>query len=148
MKIILTKDVSGLGRAGDVKEVSDGYARNFLIMRHLALPATSKALDQIQKLELERQAKVKKEQERFEQIKNMIQSKTFTIKAKADKIHLFAAVRPMEIAAAINSKLNLQIGADQIIIEKPIKTLGLNEVAIRFAQNPPIKVNLMIEGIS
>lgn len=148
MKVILTKDVAGLGRAGDVKEVSDGYARNFLILKHLALPATTKALDQIQKQELERQAKIKKEQERFEQIRIKLQSKTFVVQARADKTHLFAAVKAKEIADVINSKLNLGVEENQIIIEKPIKTLGLHQVGVRFAQNPPVKVNLMVEAIS
>ncbi len=148
MKVILTKDVSGLGRSGDVKEVSDGYARNFLLLRHLALPATVKALDKLQKEELEHQAKVKRNQERFEQLKAKLENKVFTIKARAEKTHLFAALKPQQIAEAINNKQDYGVLAEHVAIKAPIKSLGEHEVELRLAQQSIIKVKLNVEGIS
>ena len=147
MKIILTKDVAGTGRAGDVKEVSDGHARNFLIPKHLALPATSSALAQIQKEQQERQAKVARLQEKFVALKNKIENKTFIIKAKAQKQNLFAAVSKVQIAQAINDKLNLELNPDQIKLSDPIKSLGLHDVEIQFAQNLSSKVKLSVENL-
>src|SRR5258708_6049100 len=102
MKVILTKDVAGLGRSGDIKTVSDGHARNFLIPKHLALPATTEVLARVQKEEAEHQAKVKKDIERFQFLKTKLESKTITIKAPAAKNNLFAAIRENGIAKAIN----------------------------------------------
>jgi large subunit ribosomal protein L9 len=147
MKILLTKDVQGLGRAGDVKEVSDGYARNFLLPRHFGLPATSSVLAKVQKEEQEHQAKVAKQQEVFEQLKQRLVTKTFTIKAKAEKNTLFAAVKESQIAAAIKDKLTLEISPDQIIIKSPIKTLGKHEAEIRFAGNAKTIIQLDVRAL-
>ncbi len=148
MKVILTKDVMGLGRAGDVKEVSDGYARNFLLLRHFALPATVKALDKLQKEEQEHQAKVKKTQERFEQLKSKLENKVFTVKARADKTHLFAALKPEQIADAINQKQNYGILPEHVAIQTPVKSLGEHGIELRLAHQSVIKVKLNVEGIS
>ena len=148
MKVILTKDVSGLGRAGDVKEVSDGYARNFLLLRHLALPATIKALDKLQKEEQERQAKIKKQQERFEQVRLKLENKVFSVKARADKTHLFAALKPQQIVDAINAKQDYGVLPEHVAIQAPIKSLGEHVVELRLAQQSVIKVKLNVEGIS
>lgn len=147
MKIILTKDVSGLGRAGDVKEVSDGYARNFLIPKHLALPATTEALNRIQKEEAERQAKVAKESERAILIKNKLEGKTFTIKAKTQKQNLFSAVAAKEIALVISEKSGIEISPQAVVIKNPVKSLGLHEVEIKLGQNIKILIRLNIENI-
>lgn len=147
MKVLLTKDVPGLGRTGDIKEVSDGHARNFLIPRHLALPATSGVLQKVQKEEAEHQAKLKRLQEQFDQLRHKIENKIFTIKAKADKHHLFAAVKETEISQSINEKMHLNVEPNQVIIKKAIKTLGEHQVEIRLASKPPINVKLLIEQI-
>ncbi|MEJ0021121.1 MAG: 50S ribosomal protein L9 [Candidatus Doudnabacteria bacterium] len=142
MKVILTKDVAGLGRAGDVKEVSDGHARNFLLPKHLVLPATAAALDRLQKEEQELQAKVKRQEEKFLSLKNKMESKVFTIKGRAQKQNLFAALHEDQVAKAINEKLDLGLTPDQVVIEKPIKSLGLHKVQIRFAEKLKADVKL------
>ena len=158
MKVILTKDVTGLGRAGDIKEVSDGHARNFLIPKHLALPATTESLLRIQKEESEHQAKVLKDQERFLDLKKKLENKTFTIKVKATpprpngqvgagKKNLFAAVHEAEIAKVITDKAGAEISPKMIEIKLPIKALGLHEVEVRFAKNLTARVKLIVESL-
>jgi large subunit ribosomal protein L9 len=147
MKVILTKDVTGIGRAGDVKEVSDGHARNFLLPRHLALPATTSALSKLQKEESERQAKLKKEIEQFAALKNKLESKTFTIKGKANKQSLFAAIHEKEIAKQVADSMNLEITAGQVVLDKAIKTLGEHEAEIRFAGGLKARVRLNVEAL-
>jgi large subunit ribosomal protein L9 len=147
MKLILTKDVSGVGRAGEVKEVSDGYARNFLIPRRLALPATTPALERIQKEEKERQEKTSRNQEKILTWKNQLESRTFTVKAKANEKTLFAAVHEKDIVAAINAKLNSELSPDQIRIAEPIKALGLFIVEIRLTEGVTANTKLNIEPI-
>ncbi len=145
MKVILTKDVAGLGRSGDIKEVSDGHARNFLIPKHLALPATSEVLNKIQKEEFEHQQKIAREQDRSLSLKNKLENKIFTIKAKANKNSLFAAVHEDQIAKAINDKTGAEISPSLIVLKKPVKTLGIHEVEIRFAKNLSASVKLNVE---
>lgn len=146
MKVILTKDIPGSGRAGDIKEVSDGYARNFLIPKHLALPASSEILSRVQKEESEKQTKIAKEQERFVQLKKKLENKIIKLKAKANKTNLFAAVHEVQIAKAINDTTGAEIGPDIIFIKKPIKSLGEHEVEIRFAKDHIASVKLVIES--
>lgn len=130
-----------------MKGVSDGYARNFLIPRHLALPATISILEKVQKEERERQAKIQKLQEHFNALKNQLDKTTFVIKAKADKQNLFAAIHENEIAKVINNKLNLDLNPEQIKLFGPIKSLGLHELEIQFAQNSSTKVKLDVQAI-
>lgn len=145
MKVILVKDVPGLGRAGDVKNVSDGHARNFLIPRRLVLPASTEALTKIQKEEAEHQSKVAKEHERFIQLKNKLENKTITIKAKASKNHLFASVHELEIAQAITEKLGVEVSPVLIKLKEPVKSLGQHEVEILFAKDMSAMVRLNVE---
>jgi large subunit ribosomal protein L9 len=147
MKVIFTKDVPGVGRAGDVKEVSDGYARNFLIPRHFGLPATSEILNKVQKEESEKQAKVAKDQERFIQLKNKFQNKNFTIKAKANKNSLFAAIHEKDIAKVINEKTGAEISPDIIHLKAPVKTLGTHQIELRFAKDLSAMVLLNVEQV-
>ncbi len=144
MKVILTKDVPGFGRSGEVKEVSDGHARNYLIPRHLALPATSQALDRLQKEQKEQQEKILRQQERAKELKALISNKSFTIAAKSDKVHLFAAVTALQISEAIKSKLHMEIEPEQIIIKKPIKSLGSHEVEIKLNESTNAKVKIEV----
>lgn len=144
MKVLLTKDVPNLGRSGEIKEVSDGHARNFLIPKHLALPATSQVLQKIQKEEQEKQAKIFKDLERFQNIKNKLEGKTFTIKAKSEKQNLFAAVHEKEIAQAINEKAGTEISPELIKIQSPIKTLGEHQVEIVFNSEIRTKIKLVV----
>ncbi|MBX4191635.1 MAG: 50S ribosomal protein L9 [Candidatus Doudnabacteria bacterium] len=144
MKVILIKDVPGLGRAGDVKEVSDGHARNLLIPRNVALPATTSALTKIQKETAEQKEKLKRETENFIQLKNKFQNKAFTIKAKANKNSLFAGIHEKEIAKVINEKSAATIDMSMIRIKSPIKTLGEHLVEVRFAKDYSAMVKLVV----
>ena len=108
MKVILTKDVAGLGRAGDVKEVSDGYARNFLLLKHQALPATVQSLGKLQKEQQEKQAKIAKEVERARALKNKLDGKTLTLKGKANGENLFAARERTALRHLVELRLQIR----------------------------------------
>lgn len=146
MNVLLTKDVPGLGRAGDVKNVSDGHARNFLIPKHLALPATRSLLAKTQKEEAEKQAKIAREQERMLQLKKKLEGKTFVIKAKVQGKNLFAAIHEDQIAQLISEKTGVVISPTLINLSKPLKSLGLHEVEVRFAPGVAALVRLNIES--
>src|SRR4026209_1785229 len=109
MKVLLSKDIQGLGKAGQVKEVSDGHARNFLFPKHLAMPATTAVLAQVQKEEKEKQEKIKKQEERLLKLKNKLEGKTVVIKAKSSGKNLFASLHKDQIAQALTEKLGVEI---------------------------------------
>lgn len=136
MKVIFLQDVPRVGKKYDVKEMSDGYAVNFLLPRKLAVKATPKATAEleIQKKEivLEREVQEDLLMKNLEEIKG----KTITIKAKADeKGHLFAQVHKKEIINSMKEQNHADIGEEFIILEKPIKTVGEFEIPISIKGN-------------
>ena len=141
MKIILTKDVPGFGRAGEIKEASDGYARNFLLRRRLALPATAELLANVQIEEQTRQNRLKEQEESAGALKYKLEAKTFVVKAKANKDRLFAAIHEKNIAAATG------LDAKQIVISEPIKTLGMHEVEAKLFENIKAKIKISVESL-
>lgn len=147
MKILLIKDVSGIGRAGDIKEVSDGHGRNFLVPRGLAVIATNTVIQQVSKEQAEKKEKQAHEHEKHLKLKSQLENKIFTIKTKANKETLFAAVHESEIADSINRKLGLQIDPMQVIIPAPIKAIGPHQAEIKLEPDIKAVVNLTIEGI-
>ncbi len=146
MKVILTKDVAGLGRSGDVKEVSDGHARNFLLPRRLALPATTQALQKLQKETEEHQVKVAKDHERALTLRNKLEGKTFAIKARAQGKNLFAALREKDLAQVVMEKSGVEISPEMIIVSKPLKSIGLHSLEIRLAKDIKALVSLNVEA--
>jgi large subunit ribosomal protein L9 len=134
MKVILSKDVSGVGRKGQIKEVSDGYARNFLIARHLASPATASAITSIQKEEKEAADRVKKHEAQAQELKKKLDGKKIELEGKAEGNRLFAAIHEDKIAQAIAQKFHLAITPKQVIIKQAIKTLGETQVEIKLTE--------------
>jgi large subunit ribosomal protein L9 len=145
MKVILVKDIAGFGRSGDVKEVSDGHGRNYLIPKGLALPATTSALDKIQKEAKEKQDKLQRIQAQSLELKNRLSNKTISITSKADKKRLFASIHEQEIANAINTKLDISLAPKQVIIKNQIKTIGTHEVEIKLTENLHAKVKIEVK---
>lgn len=145
MKVILEKDVAGLGHRGDVKEVSEGYARNFLFRQSLALPATVAALDKLQKERLEHDRKISKEHERFVALKKKLENKTLKVKAHGEKNNLFAAIHEKDIAKAIEEQFGVEISAAQIKLNNQVKAFGTHELQIQFAKGLGALVKLIVE---
>lgn len=146
MKIILLKDVPKVGRKYDIKEISEGYAQNLLIPKGLAVAATP---DTTKRFDLER---AREEGERKIQnellLKNLqeLDGVTITMVEKAnDKGHLFAGVHKLEIIPAIEKQTRLQIDAEHMILEKPIKETGMHTIEVKVG-NKSIKFNLEIKG--
>jgi large subunit ribosomal protein L9 len=147
MKIILIKDVPKVGKRYEMKEISDGYALNLLIPRGLAISATAEA---IKRIDLERsrdEGEKKVHQELL--IKNLesIEGVTITMSEKAnEKGHLFAGVHKLEIIPAIEKQTRIQIDAEHIILDKPIKEVGIHIIEARVGKKS-IKFNLDIKAL-
>ena len=148
MKIVLLKDVAKLGRKGDVKKVSDGYARNFLLLQNLAAPATD---TNIKKIELEQKNKKviqEKSHEEFYNLKTALAERGIVIKKKAYKNgKLYAAISAEEVLEALK-KLGFPTPANlnekMIKFSEPIKTIGKHDAKIILGDEE-IKLQILCE---
>ena len=144
MKIILREDVDNLGVRDEVVEVSDGYARNFLIRKGLALPAISsevKKLNQRKKIIQQKKERVKLRTERLE---NSLRGIDLVIEREVgEEGKLFGAVTTQDIAEQIKKKLNILIDHRKIVLEEPIRVIGIREVSIKL--HPEVEINLQVE---
>ena len=129
MRVLLIKDVKSLGKAGDVKEVKDGYGKNFLIKKGFAKHATPEVLEAWEKEQADLQAKLDKEIATAKKQKDMIDALKLTIKHKTGaNQHLFGSITNKEIAAELKKQFNLDIDKKNINLKNAIKTIGVFEV--------------------
>lgn len=132
MKIILLKDVPKLGKKDDIKDVSDGYARNFLIPKGLGAPLTSALLKEVEARKAREIARQQKEIEAAKELALKIANVKLTIKAKAnEEKELFGSVDAGQIAEALKEK-GIEVAKNQIVLEEPIKKLGDYRIKINF----------------
>ena len=143
MKVIFLQDVPNVARAGEVKEVADGYGRNFLIPQRLALLASSQAVNLI---EAQRKTKARSQaQTEAESVElaHQLDGKEVTLKARVGaKERLYGSITSADIAAELQNTTGLVIDKRKIELADPIRQLGSYEVAIRLAGDifPKIKV--------
>jgi large subunit ribosomal protein L9 len=144
MRVVFLQDVPRVAKAGEVKEVADGYARNFLIPRKLALLARAEVLSQLgtaQKAEA-------KEDAELMALAQQIEGKEVSIKAKAGtKDKLYGSITSADIAAELSKSSGLVIDKRKIELEEPLRSLGNYEITIRLAKDivPKIKVSVTEE---
>ena len=129
MKIILLQDVKGQGKKGQSVEVSDGYARNFLLPKKLAVEATADNLNAMKIKEKARIAQIEREKEAARETVKKLEAITVNIKAKAGGAgKLFGAVTAKEIAEALEKQHGISIEKNKIVLSEQIKTFGTFEV--------------------
>jgi len=148
MKVILVQDVKNLGKKGDVVNVADGYARNFLFPRNLAIEASP---GNIARLEQEKKAmENKKEKEKREAVElaKKIEKCTVTLKVKAgEQGKLYGSINTKDIAEGLKSQFNIDIDKRKIVLKEPIKSLGSYEVEVKIHPEVDAKFKLrVIEG--
>lgn len=144
MRIILIENINNLGKKGDTREVSDGYARNFLLPRKLAEVATP---DAINKSKIQAEKSIEKEKEGLEKIKKLAQElegKEIIIKAKAKKGKLFGSIGKKEISKELKKK-GLDVSENNILLENPIKEIGDMEISVGLSKGIEAKIRLIIE---
>lgn len=132
MKVILLKSVPKIGRKYDVLNVSEGFAMNALFPKNLAEHATPKALERVKVLKASEEADKKVQEELL--LKNFkdISGTTIEISGKAnDKGHLFAGIHKEELISALKDQARLDISAEYIVLDKPIKELGEHKIEVK-----------------
>ncbi len=131
MKVILLQDIAGLGKKYDVKNVSDGYARNFLFLRKLAKPATSETVKTVESEKKQREEE-KKIQENILQknIEGLKDLKVVWDRKNNEKGSLFAGIHSQDISKILKEQFHLDIPAELIQLEKPIKKIGEYKIKV------------------
>ena len=129
MKVILLQDVKGQGKKGQLIEASDGYARNFLIPRKLAVPATAENLNAMKQQEKAKKAQEAAEKAEAEAVAEKLKTSVVKLTAKAGAGgRLFGAVTSKEISDGLKAQYGLDVGKSKIVQEEPIKAFGTYEL--------------------
>ena len=141
MKVIFLEDVPNVARAGEVKQVADGYGRNFLIPKKLALLATPSAISSI---DAQRRTRTQ-DQTQIEALAEQLEGKEVILKARAGvKDRLYGSITSANIAAELESTTGLAIDKRKIDLAEPIRQLGSYEVAIKLAKDIAPKIKVII----
>ncbi len=146
MEVLFVKDVPGIGKAGQTKKVSDGYARNYLLARHLAVVATPDALKQADRL---RQASIKREADTLDEARNLaaiLNDIRLAFRMKAgENDRLFGAITAGDVAEALQREHQITVDKRKIELETPIKHLGETQVPIKLHPEVSAHIVVMVE---
>ncbi len=146
MKVLLIKDVKSLGKAGEIKEVKDGYGQNFLIKKGFAKLATDEVIAQWEKEQAELKAKLEAEIKELNEIAEKLKDTKVVIKRKlGNNGHLYGAVTKDDIAKAL-SEVGFGIDKKSVEIKNAIKTVGLHEVSIKLGHGIHATTSVEIVG--
>jgi large subunit ribosomal protein L9 len=149
MKVILLQDVEGLGKAGDLKEVADGYARNYLLRRHLAAGATPTLLTNHKQRIAAQQRKQEKLVEENRQLAERLAKVTLTFKARVGKQgRLYGSITSQDIAAGLRDAEGLTIDRRLIEMPNPIRSLGNYPISVKIAPRLESKITVNVVGES
>ena len=145
MKLILTQEVSTLGAPGDVVEVKDGYGRNYLIPRGLAMRWTKGAEKQIESIKKARSVREVRDVSHADEIKQQLEALTVRVPAQAGGAgRLFGAVTISDIVAAVKSSGGPDIDKRRIEVANPIKTIGSHQVTVKVHDDVTATVTLEV----
>jgi large subunit ribosomal protein L9 len=144
---VFLDDVEGVARAGDIKNVADGYARNFLLPRKLAAAATTSTMQQAEK----RAKHLAKEQEKLDEVAQAVAAKLgrapVVIAAKVgEQGRLFGSVTATDIAEALNASAGSNLEHRQVALAAPIKEVGTYEVAVSLTRNVKAQVTVEVKS--
>jgi len=148
MKVLLTKDVYKLGRAGDIKKVADGYGRNFLLPQGLAVLATVGALKQTDKIRSQAEVRRTELNSELKDLASHINGITVVFSAKAGETgKLYGSITTQDVAAAIQEKTRYEVKKQQIDMQ-PIRNLGEFKAHVRLTMDlvPEVKIIVHRDG--
>jgi large subunit ribosomal protein L9 len=144
MKLILTQEVTGLGAPGDVVEVKDGYGRNYLVPRGLAIRWTKGGQSTIDAIKKARETRAVRDADQAAQVKQQLEASTFDVRVRAGEGgRLFGAVTPGDIAEAIAAG-GARVDKRTIVVGNPIKSLGAHTVKVKVHDDVEATVSLNV----
>ena len=143
MKLILTKDVPDLGTKGDVVDVSDGYGRNYLVPRSYAVKATEGALRQAETMRAAHEETVLRERADADALAQSLTGSRVVVAARAsDEGKLFGSIGSANVAAAITKFTGIEVDRSIVMMDAPVKEIGLHEILLRPHQDVEFAVTL------
>jgi large subunit ribosomal protein L9 len=148
MKLILTADVPNLGVPGDIVEVKDGYGRNLLLPRKLAIPATRGAEKQVAALQRAQKARQVRDLGQAKELAGQLGALTLTVKAKSagDSGRLFGSVTPADVVDAVRAAGGPALDRHSVTIPTPIKTVGSHPVSISLHPDVTLETTVEVVG--
>jgi large subunit ribosomal protein L9 len=147
VKVILRADVANVGHKGDVLDVADGFARNYLVPKGLALKASDGALAQAESMRRSRNIKEARDREGAEEIARRLTPTVIRIPARAGtEGRLFGSVTAADIADAVTAQTGITLDRRRVHLEDPIKNLGSHEIAVRL--HTDVEARLQVEVVS
>ncbi len=145
MKIMLTKDVDNVGHAGEIKDVADGYGRNFLIPRKLAVLAGRGVEAEAKRIQDAAARREAKERDQARELAEEIDNKTVVVRLKVgaeDKV--FGAITNEDISMAIKQQHQVEVDRRRVELKEPLKQLGEHQVTLRLHRDIDAHINLII----
>ena len=146
MKVIFIQDVSLKGRKGEIKEVANGYARNYLFPQGLAILASPSAIKTYEQQIKLNQQRYNREEEEINEIAKMVEGKEIKFKAKSggrERIH--GSITSADIALELSKSLGYEIDKKKIALKEPLRNLGSHEVLVSLARNIEAKITVIVE---
>jgi large subunit ribosomal protein L9 len=149
MRVVLRSDVSGVGKRGDITEVADGYARNFLVPEGLAIVATEGIAEQAAAMRRSRDLKDARDREGAEAIARKLVPIVIRVEARAgNEGRLFGSVTTSHVVVAVCSMAWLELDRRKLSIDEPIRTVGTHEVGVRLHPEVEFRLTLEVVGAS
>lgn len=146
MRLILTQDVPELGKRGDVVDVADGYARNYLVPKSFAVKASDGALRQAESMRLAREEAERRERESAEQLAQSLSGSRVVVAARSgDEGKLFGSIGSADIAEAIAKFTGVEVDRKIVVMPTPIKDIGLHEILLR--PHPDVEFGVTLDVI-
>lgn len=143
MKVILLKDVKGTGKKGEVKEVSDGYARNFLLPKKMAVVADNTNVKELNEKNKSKELKAQKEYEEAVELGKKMEDMAVTIYSKAgDGGRLFGSITSKDIAEQLKKQHGIDVDKRKVLLDEPVRVLGSRFVEIKIHQKVTAKIRV------
>lgn len=145
MKVILNQDIKKIGKKGEIKDVSDGYARNFLFPKKLAEPATEGAIKRSEEQQKEARQEEMEEKNKLRKLASNLKDKIITLRAKEKDGKLFGSITSREIQKALK-EMGFEIEEKKIVLSSPIKEIGEHKAEIEFSKEIRTFISILIES--
>jgi len=144
MEVILKQDVDKIGKAGAVVKVKDGFARNFLIPNGLAMPMTSANFKKLEQEKESKRLQLEKTNRQYEELKTRLEGLSLTLPVLTQEgDSLYGSITSMEIARSLKEE-GFDIDKNSIILDEPIKSLGIYEIPVRLHPEVSAKIKIWV----
>jgi len=148
MKVILRSNVEGVGNTGDLVDVANGYAQNFLVPKGLAMRATEGAASQAEAMRRSQDLRNVKDREGAERIGEQLEAQTISVQARVGQDdQLYGSVTTSEIAEAVQAQTGIELDRRNMSLEEPIRSVGVHQVEMRLHSEVKVQITVEVSSI-